>query len=224
MIQKLLIFLFVMLNIGAKAQNFSLSSSFSSAQGSSHQEISPPINIKNNSNRTLDLRWEIDRANLPAGWSIQICDKTCHTLEGKTMAFSLAPNETLNNFRVVFNPNGSEGVASVEIQLYEANNRNQTETTANFTASSQSHFATKTNPQRIYPNPAVEYIMLEDDDNVVKHLEIFNVMGRKIDEFVVSTSAQKFDVSNLPKGMYMVRMLDSQRAIIRTQRISKYNP
>jgi Secretion system C-terminal sorting domain len=225
MIQKLLIFLFVVLHLGAKAQNFSLSSSFSSAQGAAQQEIASLVSIKNNSNRNLDLRWDIDRTNLPSGWSIQVCDKTCHTLEGKTVAFSLAPNETLNNFRVIFNPNGQEGIGNVEIQIYEAQNRTQTEISANFTASAQNSFSNnKTNPQRIYPNPAVEYIMLEDDDNVVKHLEIFNVMGRKIDEFVVSTSAQKFDVSNLPKGMYMVRMLDSQRAIIRTQRISKYNP
>ncbi|MFT5646651.1 MAG: hypothetical protein ACI976_001333, partial [Aureispira sp.] len=31
-------------------------------------------------------------------------------------------------------------------------------------------------------------------------------------------------VSNLPKGMYMVRMRDANGNIIRTQRISKYNP
>ncbi len=225
MIQKLTILFFLTFQLAAKAQNFSLSSPFSSVQGSAQQEISPPISIKNNSSRSLDLRWEIDRTNLPAGWTAQICDKICHTLETKTSAFSLAPNETLNNFRVVFAPNGQEGVANVEIQIYEAQNRNQTEMTAQFTASAQNSFSNnKVSPQRIYPNPAVEYIMLEDDDDVVRYLEIFSVMGRKIEEFVVGSSTQKFDVGNLPKGMYMVRMLDAQRAIIRTQRISKYNP
>ena len=65
---------------------------------------------------------------------------------------------------------------------------------------------------------------IQDDYNRVKHLEIYNVVGRKLQSFSVNYSGQKYDVSRLPRGIYMVRMMDEQGTILRTQRISKYNP
>jgi len=76
---------------------------------------------------------------------------------------------------------------------------------------------------QIYPNPATEFFMLNDANHQVKFLEVYNVVGRKLLEFHVH-EGDKYDVSSLNRGMYMVRMLDENRNVIRTQRISKYNP
>ena len=76
----------------------------------------------------------------------------------------------------------------------------------------------------IYPNPVTEFMRIQDDYTRVKHLEIYNVVGRKLQSFSVNFSGQKYDVSRLPRGIYMVRMMDEQGTILRTQRISKYNP
>lgn len=72
----------------------------------------------------------------------------------------------------------------------------------------------------IYPNPATNYISIDRDDNV-KEIAIFNLVGRKLASFDNVQKDIEYDVSNLPKGMYLVRVLDRSDKIITTQRVSK---
>jgi Secretion system C-terminal sorting domain len=213
-------FLYLVTGQAVQSQSFGVSSAYSNQQGTAQQDISAPVTIKNNTGRTLDLRWEIDRSNLPTGWSALVCDRFCKEIENKPMQFFLNPNESLPNFRVLFSPNGLEGMANIELVIYEAGNRSQTETSVLFNASA----VTKGGGQKIYPNPASEHISLQDDDASIKVLEIYNMVGRKVLEFSVNASNERYDVSALPRGIYMVRLLDTSRNIVRTQRISKYNP
>lgn len=213
-------FLYLILGQAVQAQNFAVSSAYSNQQGTAQQDISAPIAIKNNTARTLDMRWEIDRSNLPASWSAMVCDRFCKEIENKPMQFFLNPNETLSNFRVLFSPNGQEGMANIELIIYEAGNRAQTETSVLFNASAYS----KGGGQKIYPNPASEHISLQDDDASIRVLEIYNMVGRKVLEFSVNATNERYDITALPRGIYMVRLLDTSRNIVRTQRISKYNP
>ena len=65
-----------------------------------------------------------------------------------------------------------------------------------------------TNNFKIYPNPATNNFTIETE-NDIKSVEIYSIQGQK-----VSTSNSKnIDVSNLSKGMYMVRIEDSNNAI-----------
>lgn len=212
----------------AHAQSYLLPTAYASQQGSHWSEIAPALSIQNTTARSVDIRWEINRTNLPAGWTVQVCDKNCHGADAKG-TFTLAAHETLANLRVAFVPNGAEGIGSIEIKLQEVGSRQ--ESTLTFTAAAQNTLSTQADKfskqmsaQRLYPNPAIDHIMLQDDDNVVRMIEIYNIVGRKVLEYPVLSDNDKYDVSALPRGMYMVRLLDSHRQIIRTQRISKYNP
>ncbi len=71
----------------------------------------------------------------------------------------------------------------------------------------------------IFPNPASDFIGLSDSENV-KQLIVFNVVGRKMKSFMVS-EGEKYNISELPKGMYLVQILDLNNKIITTQRLSK---
>lgn len=72
----------------------------------------------------------------------------------------------------------------------------------------------------IYPNPATQFISIDNDDNV-KQIAIFNLMGRKLLSFQNVVKDVRYDVSNLPSGMYLIRIVDQSNKIITTQRISK---
>ena len=72
----------------------------------------------------------------------------------------------------------------------------------------------------IYPNPATNYISIDNDENV-KSITVFNLVGRKLKSFQDVHKNEHYDVSNLPKGMYLVRVTDFSNKIITTQRISK---
>lgn len=60
----------------------------------------------------------------------------------------------------------------------------------------------------IYPNPATDNFTIEMA-NEVKSVEIYSLQGQK----VLTTNSKEIKVSNLPKGIYLVRIEDSNNAI-----------
>lgn len=166
----------------------------------------------------MELRWERIKNNMPSGWDALICERNCYSALLESRTFSLAPGESISDFRVTFRPNGQEGIANAEIKVYEIKNPSNA-VTVSFTASAVSGSG---NGPSVYPNPAVDYIQIQDGSDV-KYIEVYNALGKKIIDFNASSSG-RYDISDIARGMYMVRMLDRNRNIIRTQRISKYNP
>ena len=72
----------------------------------------------------------------------------------------------------------------------------------------------------IYPNPATNYISINKDENV-RDIAIFNLVGRKLKTFQNVEKDEHYDVSDLPNGMYLVQIIDVNKKIVTTQRISK---
>jgi hypothetical protein len=225
-------FLFIAIFTHAQNSSFHLSSTFASKQGSIDKEIAPAVVLRNLTGTTIELRWEIKKTNLSEGWQAVVCDHQCYTSLINSRSFKLEPGEVLHDFKVSFRPNGKEGISSLDVLVYDVNNRKNTEQTITFSAAAQSvqssssisTVSKETNAPKVYPNPVVEYMQLQDDYNTVTVIEIYNVVGRKIERFAVNYANEKYDVSALPRGMYMARMLDVNGNIVRTQRISKYAP
>mgnify|MGYP003601147020 FL=1 len=61
---------------------------------------------------------------------------------------------------------------------------------------------------KIFPNPATDTFTIETE-NDIKSVEIYSIQGQK----VLTSNSKNIDVSNLSKGMYMVRIEDSNNAI-----------
>lgn len=72
----------------------------------------------------------------------------------------------------------------------------------------------------IFPNPATNYISINKDDNV-KSIAVYNLVGRKLKSFQDIQKDEHYDVSNLPNGMYLIRVTNTSNKVITTQRISK---
>lgn len=221
MVKTILSFFLFFQTLALFAQNFKVESTFVSQQGNATEEISPPTTIRNLSRQAIVLQWEVSKKNLPEGWTMKVNDR--YMTDKGTL--TLANSETFPDFKVNFQPNGFVGIGNVEIVVFEPSNRTATETSVIFTASASSANAVPTNdlPQ-VFPNPATDYITINSTTNNVRRVEVFNIVGRKVLEFNNSSSDDKHDVSSLPRGMYLVRLLDAQGHIIRTQRVSKYNP
>jgi len=71
----------------------------------------------------------------------------------------------------------------------------------------------------VFPNPATNFIGLTETEDV-KQLIVFNVVGRKMKSFMVS-EGEKYNIAELPKGMYLVQILNYDNKVITTQRLSK---
>jgi hypothetical protein len=72
----------------------------------------------------------------------------------------------------------------------------------------------------IYPNPVTEFISVQDKNDVVGFLVVYNLVGKKVKEFEFAKGEQ-YSVAELPKGMYLVQILDRSRRNLTTQKIEK---
>jgi len=71
----------------------------------------------------------------------------------------------------------------------------------------------------VYPNPASDFIHLSNNA-LVRQLVIYNFSGRQVLTFKAS-EGRKYNISELPTGMYLVQFLDGQKRILHTQRLHK---
>lgn len=70
----------------------------------------------------------------------------------------------------------------------------------------------------VFPNPATDYFKVSEN-NWVQTIAVYNLAGRKVSTFTYGDDL-KYDVSDLPKGMYLIQMLDFHGQILSTRRIS----
>jgi len=75
---------------------------------------------------------------------------------------------------------------------------------------------------KIYPNPTAQYISLMDGINV-DQLIIYNIVGRPVKTFKVDYMNQ-YDVSQLPIGIYLVRLLNKREQTLKTIRLKVNYP
>lgn len=85
-------------------------------------------------------------------------------------------------------------------------------------ASSSSDY---TNPKiSIFPNPASDFITIDDEENVVHRVTFFNVLGKEMASYDAS-SRKKFEMMDFQNGIYLVQLKDNQGQILRTIRVRK---
>lgn len=80
-------------------------------------------------------------------------------------------------------------------------------------------FATKA-AVMVYPNPVVDYIAVADENEKVAKLEFYNLTGRQMKSLSVQRG-EKYNVYDLPDGVYFVRLIDKNNRIVTTQRLTK---
>ncbi len=82
-------------------------------------------------------------------------------------------------------------------------------------------FNNQANPKiSIFPNPTNHYINIEDSSNAVKELKLFSLLGKNIKNFEVN-GATRFNIMDMPKGLYLLQIVDHQGALIKTIRVRK---
>ncbi len=91
---------------------------------------------------------------------------------------------------------------------------------ANSNAVAQEGVFTKTD-LKIYPNPATDYIEFNNVEAAVDKVVIYNLVGKPMMKLSAFDGKNRYDITELPKGMYLVQMLDSTGNVFTTKRINK---
>ncbi len=83
--------------------------------------------------------------------------------------------------------------------------------------------STQSNPDptiSIFPNPATEFITIEDSDNIVARVTFYNVLGKEIATYEAN-NRKTFDMMHFQNGIYLVQLKDNQDQILSTIRVRK---
>ncbi len=72
----------------------------------------------------------------------------------------------------------------------------------------------------VFPNPAIDNISVYDNNDQVNQIFVFNLIGKKVKTFEHLKGEYHY-VGDLPKGVYLVQMLDKAKHILTTQKIDK---
>ena len=72
---------------------------------------------------------------------------------------------------------------------------------------------------KIYPNPAFNFIGLNNISDI-SSIIIYNLVGRKMKKFIPQ-KGERYDITDLPRGMYLVQLLGKDGKVVTTQRMSK---
>lgn len=177
--------------------------------------------IVNHNNHAIQLRWEKLTESLPQGASIQISD---HSSRWDFMArrglISIKASDTAF-FDVHYFPNGQSGDGMIRISLEDVNNQSRASTLTysvrdlNISAARDG----RREDPRVYPNPASDYFAVDGTDHV-REVIVINLVGQEVKRFSASLHA-KYDISELARGLYLIRLTDKQGKVIKTIRLSK---
>lgn len=72
----------------------------------------------------------------------------------------------------------------------------------------------------VFPNPTTEFISVVDQNDQVGFIEVFTVLGRSARKFEF-VKGERYSVSDLPKGLYLVQIQDKNRKTLTTQKVEK---
>jgi hypothetical protein len=178
-------------------------------------EIVAKADVQNNSESSATFRWVRVINNLAPGWLSTVCDiNACYPDNTDSADFTL-PGRGIGNVDGHFYPNNVIGQGTLRVRVYEiANPSNQVFITfiGSTNAAGIRHFARPV--IKLYPVPAENYLTIETGhDQFRGTIEIYNMIGKKVDSFEAHGNKSRHFVGTLPKGQYIVRLRNGQEIL-----------
>ena len=188
--------------------------------------------VTNTENATVEVFWKLIKDDdFPAEWKTQVCDgNLCYAPNFDTCPESkpnvISGTSTSEGWSVKVDPSGVPGKGLLHMELYsDSDFQNMifsTEAEACFrvngvASSTEDEFYN--NSMILFPNPAIEYFSIKNDRNVAK-VSLMNVIGKEVWTKNHRPNAQ-YNVVDLYKGMYIVRLIDGSGNLIKTMRLNK---
>ena len=182
--------------------------------------------ITNNSTIAVYLLWTREVVNAPGEWSSYICDRNfCYLPQVGACPQSqpniLDPGQSMDlEFHI--KPSNVEGTGTYMIYLYDLSEPDIVLDSIRFEFETSTTGVTEVtaNALKIFPNPTSGYFQLNNAPGVA-HIALHSLVGNKVREFNAGGTGTRYDVSDLPQGIYLVRLLDSGHNVLKTVRLSK---
>lgn len=188
-------------------------------------DIGAYCTVTNNSLFPINLMWSREVVSIPSQWLSWICDKNNCYLPHVSRCPDALPNlldpGQSMSLEIHVGPGGIEGEAELRIDLFDRDEPDEILGSVQvfFEAGTVSVSDTYAESLRIFPNPATSYFQLSEFTGVDK-IVLYSMVGNRMREFSAS-AGNRFDISELPQGVYIVRILDQGQQVLKTVRLSK---
>lgn len=78
----------------------------------------------------------------------------------------------------------------------------------------------KVSQVKLFPNPATERFTINMDGLSLKYITINNIIGKEVRR-VLTTPDNTFEVGDLKRGIYIIRIFDDNDELVKALRLSK---
>lgn len=167
------------------------------------------IFFNNPSGDTLQLRWRSLETSLPDGWIVDLCDYgLCYA--------GIPPNGTMNPvfdtiqpyLKLIVQPGATAGSAWLWFRVFEKDNdANYVDVYFSlYTNGTTSAKEPEKTPLLIYPNPAFDYLFLENEGGKPQLARLLNSSGRFVwGQKIQPKGHAMVDVQAYPDGIYFLQ-------------------
>lgn len=194
-------------------------------------EIEFTVRLTNLSHDTLDIKWDKKIFRQPDDWLTQVNDdngiylpnvySNFGPIPGADIPLSILPGQSTDVSMHIL-PLGTEGEGWYEMSFSYADAPGYVLEAIDFrtsTGPNSSEYTSSKADILVYPNPATFYFEVTPN-NLVDEIEIINIVGGKIRSFQYE-HGQRYSISNLPSGIYLVSLVNRKTGVIKTIRLVK---
>lgn len=153
------------------------------------------------------IRWESSVVEMTDGWNMAVCDKIqCYEPVVTSEVFSLVADEE-GRMDVHVYPGGRDGSAVVEITVTDTLDAAVTlNNLYYFNTSPSSTGEAIRQSVKVYPNPSHGLFSVKAGKQLAT-VQVYSLTGQQVKSFSYN-DGQWYDITDLPKGTYLVRLID----------------
>jgi len=222
------IFCFILFAVSATAQNVTADPEEAYGEGFVEEvaDIGAHFDVINNETSDVSLLWSIETLEAPDEWKVYFCDKNLCYAPGETSCDPEKPNVLnpdslfVGQFHVLVS--GVTGIGTYNVNISTQSNPNEIILTVPVTISALStdvEDVVVSENIKLYPNPTSDVFQISSTSNI-SNLVVYNIVGKEIKSFE-SNNGDGYDVSDIPNGMYLVRLFDYKNQVVKVIRLSK---
>ena len=189
------------------------------AEGNADDEFVATAVIQNNSAEDIDLRIEKLSDNLRDNWyTVFQVNEEVHSHLVSSLDLTIKAGES-QEIGIVFYPEGSQGSSSVDVLIRSLNPDGGINLKQTFVGKTIDPRFAGQDDFNIFPNPATRFFKISDND-LINRVEVYNIIGKKLVEYPSLSKNQEYDVGELSRGIYLVRLLDEHEKVVATKRLN----
>lgn len=165
-------------------------------------------------------RWERTIVQMTEGWTCAVCDKNqCYLPGVGSQEFIMGPGEE-GLLDVHVYPGGISGAAIIQVTVTDVNNASNTITgTYYFNTAPVGTEEAKWQHLAVYPNPVSTSFTITPNDAAAQ-VQVYDLGGQALRQFNFAND-QWYDIQDLPKGAYIVRLINSSGETMISRMLNK---